>query len=178
MENKSVENISLGTLLLQIIPGGILLGAVIMDLRTRKVSNRFVVAAFVLSLFVAIASGSFSSVWTALGSVMAACIIVLPIYLLRAIGGGDFKLIIAISPLLTWDSTLIVVAAAMVWGSILGVFSALTHGQIKNLGQNMLGIFTKNKPKLEHLHRIPFTVAILFGWVTLLIFQKFGMGIL
>lgn len=176
MKNETTNFIS--TDLLAVIPGGILLAGVIMDLRTRKVSNRFVVSAFAFSMIMAVLSENLSGLWTALGSVMAAAIIALPIYMLRAIGGGDFKLILAVSPLMTWDSVVLMIASSLIWGSVLGIFSAITHGQIKNVFQNMLGIFSRAKPSTEQLHRIPYTVAIFFGWITQWILQISGVQIL
>jgi prepilin peptidase CpaA len=158
---------------------GIMLGAAVAsDMRTRKIPNNLVIAVFVVAMIASLLISGFASAWTALASVLTAVAFVLPMYLLRAIGGGDFKLMIAISPLLSWEGVIVVTAASLLWGSLLGVFSAISHGQARQLSQNVVGILMRVKPKAEKLHKIPYSVAILFGWITQASMQYYNMRLL
>lgn len=140
--------------------------AVYTDLRTRKVPNKLVlVFAIVSGLALIISDGraGFSSSLAAIGTML---IFALPLYLMRAIGGGDFKLLFVFSILATWNGVITTVLASLVWGSVLGLAQSILAGQGKLLAQNMFAIVLRSKPSEQVLHKIPFTVAIFFGWLT------------
>ena len=158
---------------------GIMLGvAVASDMRTRKIPNMLVISFFVIAAISSILISGIASTWTNIGSVLTAVAFVLPMYLLRAIGGGDFKLMIAVSPLLSWEGVIVMVLASLMWGSLIGIFSAITHGQLRHLSRNLVGIVMRVKPKAETLHKIPYSVAILFGWITQISMQYYNMRFL
>jgi len=158
---------------------GIMLGvAVASDMRTRKIPNKLVISFFVIATVASILISGFASTWTAIASVLTAVAFVLPMYLLRAIGGGDFKLMIAVSPLLSWEGVIVLILASLLWGSLIGIFSAISHGQFRGLAQNLVAIVMRAKPKKESLHKIPYSVAILFGWITQASMQYYNLRFL
>lgn len=143
----------------------LLLGAVD-DIRSRKVHNRLIAGIFISSLIVVTIVDGKIGLLDSLFSILTAFISVLPLYLLKALGGGDVKLFTAVSPLLTWKAVLVMLLGSLVWGALLGLFQVLLKGQGKALVQNMLGIFLRNKPAEQNLHKIPYTIALLFGFLT------------
>ncbi len=143
----------------------LLLGAVD-DIRSRKVHNRLIAGIFISSLIVVIIVDGKIGLLDSLFSILTAFISVLPLYLLKALGGGDVKLFTAVAPLLNWKAVLVMLLASLVWGALLGLFQVLLKGQGKALLQNMLGIFLRNKPPEQNLHKIPYTIALLFGFLT------------
>jgi Flp pilus assembly protein protease CpaA len=158
--------------------GALLLIAVILDIRFKKIRNPIAVGMLVFTLVIQISLNGASSVGMALASFMTAFLICLPLFILRVFGGGDFKLLLAISPLLYWKSIVVIVAAALVWGALLGIFRALLHGQGQSLLGNLYGLLTKSRPHTSQLHMIPFTVAFFFGFMSWITLSQVGWKIL
>lgn len=158
-----------------LVISAVLIAAVYTDLRTQKVPNNLIlVSAFVSVLVLVFVDGlsGFTSVLSSMGTMF---IFALPLYLLRAIGGGDLKLLFVFSILASWYSIITTVFASLVWGSILGVAQAIFAGNGKVLFQNVFRIASRNKTEQTVLHKIPYTVAILFGWLTDLTLQNVGL---
>ena len=89
--------------------------------------------------------------------------LLLPLVLLNAIGAGDMKFMMAFGILLGTTATISVVIYAFFWGALLGVLKTVLGGQLKTLLTNMAQIASKQTPKKTI--KIPFTVAILLGWL-------------
>lgn len=146
-----------------------LLAGVVEDLRLRKVRNQVSVVVLVVGLtFVGITEGG-SGLINSVVSMMTAMACILPLYVLRALGGGDVKIFVAVASLLSWKAVLITILSSMIWGSLLGLFQVILKGQFKQFAENLLGIFMRSKPRAENLHKIPFTVALMFGFLTSLV---------
>jgi Flp pilus assembly protein protease CpaA len=160
------------------IVGAMLLIAVILDLKSKKVRNPITISMLAISLLAQVSLHGLSALPIAFASFATAFVICLPLYLMKIFGGGDFKLLLAVSPLLYWKSILVIVAASFVWGALLGLFRALLDGQGKVLFQNMLGIVTRSKTQATQLHMIPFTVALFFGFISFITLSQAGMGLL
>jgi prepilin peptidase CpaA len=157
------------------LAGALLIAAVVTDLRTKKVPNRLIVGAFVVALLAMIAIDGFAGYLPLLASLGTALVFSLPLYFVRAIGGGDFKLILVTALFMNWHGVIVMVVSSMLWGSLLGVTQAVLKGHGKQLATNLFSILMKVKPDAQLLHKMPFTVAILFGWLTHLTFQATGV---
>ncbi|GIL18800.1 MAG: hypothetical protein BroJett040_25510 [Oligoflexia bacterium] len=158
---------------------GLILGvALYQDLKSQKVTNQLVVVALVVSLVLVFAQDGFSGFWPALSSFGTAIICALPLYLLRAIGGGDFKLVLAISPLMTWNAVMLTILASLFWGALLGVIRVALQGKGKQFATNMVSIIMRSKTEPTSLSKIPFTVGLLFGWLTQISLQQAGVHFL
>jgi len=158
-----------------LVIGVALISATYTDLKMRKIPNQLILIfgfASLAVLFLSDGFGGFSSSLAAMGTM---AIFALPLYLLRAIGGGDFKLLFAFSILSTWNGVVMTLLASLVWGALLGVVQSLLGGQGKLLAQNLFAIAMRAKPSEQVLHKIPFTVAILFGWMTHLSLMSMGV---
>ncbi len=161
-----------------LIVGALLLAAVVSDLKFKKVKNQTVLAMLLISVVSQLLLHGPSSSFVILSSIATAFIICLPLYLMKIFGGGDFKVLLAVSPLLVWKAVLIIVAASFVWGALLGLIRAIISGQAKNLFQNLIGIISKNNPQPSQLHMIPFTVAFFFGFLSYLSLSRAGLELL
>ena len=58
---------------------------------------------------------------------------------------------------------------SLFWAAVLGVIRVLIQGQIKTLFQNMVTITTTKSDENIKLHTLPFSVALLFGWLSYLV---------
>ncbi len=137
------------------------------DLRSRKVSNVSVLITLVLGLFCVLFVQGLSGLMIAALSFVTAFVAVLPLYLVKAIGGGDVKLFLAVSVLLNWQQVLISLIGSLIWGSILGVVQVILKGEGKAFAHNMIAIFT-SKARLpeQKTHKVPYTIALLLGVLT------------
>ncbi len=152
----------------------LLLLAVIDDLRSKKVHNQLVIICFAVAIvFMTFAQGS-QAVFPAALSMMTAALIIIPLYLLRIVAGGDVKIFLAVSPLLTWEEILITIFASLIWGSILGLVQVILKGQIKSFLANMMMLFHRSKIPSQNVHKIPYTVALFFGFLSSLVWLKEG----
>lgn len=158
--------------LIQIGLTTLLLGAgVATDLRSRKVSNRLVIAGVVIGLTTMTVLSGWTGFSMALLSMMTALIAILPMYLMKAIGGGDVKLFVAVSTLMNWQTVLISLFASMIWGSVLGILQAVLKGRGKELAHNMMALGLRAKLPETVTHKMPYTVALLFGFLSSLVVQ-------
>lgn len=136
------------------------------DLRARKVRNQLLLFGLGLILtLIGLTQGTGGFINSGL-SLLTACVAILPLYLLRILGGGDVKLFIVISLLFTWEQVLIALFASLVWGSLLGIFQVILKGHTKKFLHNMLALAHRTKLPTDVTHQIPYTVALLLGFAT------------
>jgi prepilin peptidase CpaA len=144
----------------------LLLAGVVTDLRSKKVPNALIVVGFVLALIAIAVMDGKGGYWPAFASLGTATIFAFPLYYLRAIGGGDLKLIWVVSLLLSWNMVITMILASLVWGALLGIIRVIVAGKGKLFLQNLLAIIKKNRPADDKLSHVPFTIAIFFGFLT------------
>ena len=157
---------------LQAILALLLFGAgMVNDLRSKKVRNQIVIVGFVVGITYVIAVQGFSGLMMSALSFLTAAVAILPLYLMRVLGGGDVKLLLAASVLMDWKSVLITIFASMIWGSLLGIFQVILKGQGKAFAHNMLALAHRAKLKETSVHKMPFTVALLFGYLSSLVWM-------
>lgn len=148
----------------------LLVAGVVNDLRSKKVRNQIVIAGFVIGLIFVTATQGLSGLFIGFLSFLTALAAVLPLYLLRVIGGGDVKLLLAASVLMDWKTVLITVFASMIWGSVLGVLQVVLKGRGKAFAHNMFALANRAKLSETTVHKTPFTVALLFGYLSSLVY--------
>jgi prepilin peptidase CpaA len=160
--------ISLATLL---IPTLILLVAVAQDLRSRKVKNSLVIAMAVVAFAAAVVFDGWQSLPWSFLSFGTAFFLGLPLFIIGAVGGADVKVFMAFSVLISWDAVISVGVASIFWGGALGLARTLLAGQGRSLAANTWGLIRRQR-KPAQLHFVPYTVALLFGWMTHLALTK------
>lgn len=152
----------------------ILLVGVVDDLRSRKFHNwLFLVCSLVAFVAMAIVGGWTSLYLSTLGF-GAGFIVLLPLVLLKMVGAGDMKLLAAFGIAAGWNAVISVAIMSLFWGAIFGVVRVIIGGQLRVLLGNMVAIVTPRgstaRSSLE-LHKIPFTIALLMGWLSHLVYQ-------
>ncbi|RME18008.1 MAG: hypothetical protein D6797_01275 [Bdellovibrio sp.] len=151
-------------------PSFILVVAIISDLKLKKVPNKVVMALLVASFLVLALHNGLQAFSPALFSLGLATVLFVPLVLLKIVGGGDFKIFLVFSLLLPADAIFQTLVYSLIWGALLGFFQVLFQKDLINLFKNIKAIITlqSQKQKLS-LHKIPFTVALGFGWLSYLV---------
>ncbi|MCB0390204.1 MAG: prepilin peptidase [Bdellovibrionales bacterium] len=158
-----------------IIPTLILVIGVGNDLKSRKVRNYLIL----IFIFCSIANTFYFSGVDGLKmggiSLLVALGCCLPLVLPKIMGAGDMKLLMAFAINVAPMSTFYVFMYSFIWGALLGLLQALLKGQGMSLFHNTIAIVTSGKKAVspEKLHKIPYTVALLFGWLTQLTLTGF-----
>ncbi len=154
-----------------------LVAGMVDDLRSRKVHN-----VLVLSLLPAVVLANFyflgiEGFMTGIGTLLLALILTIPLFAFRVLGGGDVKLFavfaLAVNPL-TMFWTLIY---SFIWGALFGVTRAALSNQLLAVVKNTTKVGQRQKIEAQHLHKIPYTFALLLGWLTQLTYMRVTGGL-
>ncbi len=84
----------------------------------------------------------------------------------KMLGGGDLKVLVVFGLNVTVAALINTFIYSLFWGLLLGVVMVLLKKQSKNFLSNTLSILSFKKPELNNMHTIPYTVALLLGWLT------------
>lgn len=156
------------------MPTALLLAACLTDIKFKKVYNVFVVVGFLcvlLSHFVFGTRETFVDAGLGFGLVL---MLTLPLYLVKGLGGGDLKIFAVFGFATNPNAVLFTFLAAILCGSVIGVLRAVFNKQGDVLFGNFVKLITLKKPQPHTLHKIPFTVALLAGWFTYIVYQAYG----
>ncbi len=164
----------------------ILLVGVADDLRSRKFHNWLFLVCTALGFA---ASGIFNG-WGSLPHAAIAFLVgvavMLPMVLLRIIGAGDMKLLAAFGTATAdWRIVVSVALLALFWGALFGFVQVLVKRQGRELAHNLAHIVLSQNQALNkaatgsptqengqtkghglELHKIPYTFALLLGWLS------------
>jgi len=162
----------------------IVVTAAIYDLRYRKIPNWLVLAGLILGF------GLNTFLFGATGLLMSAkgmglaLAIYFPLYLLRAMGAGDAKLMAAVGSMVGWGNWLGVFVATAMIGGALGLIVLLFAGRIRKTFWNMGWILNeilhfrapyRSSQELDVRSaegmRMPHGVAIALGSIAFLVLQ-------
>ncbi len=148
---------------------GIIIWAVIEDLRSRKFSNRSFMIATAIALVTALSTGGTSEMISLTIGFGAGVVFFLPLVLVGAIGAGDMKLMAAVGILMGWHGVMWTGIYGIVWGAVFGIVQIAIRGQLPILKDNLMNLaITRSRGNLQ-LHHIPFTAPLLLGWLTHLV---------
>lgn len=148
---------------------GILIWAVVEDLRSRKFSNRSFLIAVSIAILTSLLTGGFSEIISLTLGFAAGIVFFLPLVLAGAIGAGDMKLAAAFGIIVGWHAVLWTGVYGLVWGAVFGVIQIILRGQLRSLKENLTSLaITRSKENLQ-LHHIPFTAPMLLGWLSHLV---------
>jgi prepilin peptidase CpaA len=161
--------------------GGALLAlmglAALSDLRTRRIPNDITVVGLGLALALRATLGA-GALGTGLAGAGVALAVVLPLFALRGMGGGDAKLLIMAGAFLGPEGFFVALLATFMFGGIMSVFAAARRGVILPLLLNTFGLAfwlvtlgrRGERPVLESAHalKVPYGVAIAVGAVVAL----------
>src|SRR5579864_3160529 len=156
------------------------------DLKYRRIPNWLVLTGLILGFGL----NTFLFEWTGLVHAAEgfglALLIYFPLYLLRAMGAGDAKLMAAVGSIVGWGNWLAIFVATAVIGGVLGVIVLLFAGRIRKTFWNMGWILNEILHFRAPYHssqeldvrsakgmRMPHGVAIALGSLTFLIVREF-----
>jgi prepilin peptidase CpaA len=174
-----------------LVLAGLLLGAVASDLASRRIPNRLVgaglVTAFALHAWALLAGGAplAGASWAApLWGLLAAGAALMPLYLLRACGAGDVKLMAMVGAFVGPMGGLSAVLATLLAGGVLSLVFMLFHGVAAQTLTNVRAILVTWHASLTTGHggavpppmqataaRLPYGVAIACGTVATLLWR-------
>ncbi len=183
---------SFGLLLLLAVLG-VALGT---DLTAGKISNRLILSGISGALvFQAVANGGDGvlsvtagsvGLWAAFTGMTVGFVALFPLYLLRAMGAGDVKLMMVVGAFLGPLQTFGVVVLTFVVGGVLALAMALWQRSLGQTMTNLRFMLTSSmvraaggeSPRLEPLQhtagRMPYAVAIAAGTVLQLVLVRSG----
>ncbi len=136
------------------------------DLRSRKIKNKTVLVSFAICSVMALVLGGLPALGWGLVSVALALLAATPLFMAKVLGGGDVKIFAAVAVLMSAPEVVYTLLASLLWGALLGVLQAVLRGEGKALFHNVLAIFMRSKPQESQLHKIPYSVALLFGYLS------------
>jgi prepilin peptidase CpaA len=160
----------------------LLLTAVMVDLRSRRIPNTLVVAGLVLAFtlhFTALMKGAVPLAgpawWAPLAGLLAGLAALLPLYLLHATGAGDVKLMAMVGAFVGVQTVLTAALYTLLAGGLLSLVFMLGRGVAAQTLANVrflltdwaLRASTGQGARLAPLHttaaRLPYAVAIALG---------------
>lgn len=147
----------------------ILIAGVVDDLRSRKFHNWLFLVCAALATIVLIATNGPMAMLLGLLGFTAGFALLTPLVLMKIIGAGDMKMMAAFGIVAGWEAVLTVSIAALLWGALFGLLRTMLRGQLKTLASNMFSIVALRQREGLQLQTMPFTVAILMGWLTHLV---------
>jgi len=149
-----------------------ILYAVYLDLITAKFPNKFFLIYLGINLFLILIIRGFGGLGLSFVTMLAALVVLAPIYMVRMLGGGDIKLTFALSPLLMLNEFLGFLLMSFVWAGVFGLLRSFLGGNLRGLINNTL--LVGRKLSLAH-ETIPFTVGILLGWLSYKSIMSLGL---
>jgi prepilin peptidase CpaA len=152
-----------------LIPSLILLVAVIFDVKTYKIPNEWVVISIILALLSSYYFYDFEGLKQGAMGAGIAIMMMLPLVLLGVLGAGDMKLMFAFGLASTYPAVFTVIVFSFLWAAIVGLLFAVLKGRAVELLMHMFRIVTTGQSDKEGLQKIPYTIALMLGWITFLI---------
>lgn len=150
----------------------VLIAGMVDDLRSRKVHN-----ALVMALLFAVATSSlywrgFDGTMVGVSAMLLALIITIPLFAARILGGGDVKLFAIFALAIEPHGMFWTLLYSIIWGALFGLVRATLNRQIVVLVRNTIRTTSRHRPQALELHQIPYTFAMLLGWLTQMTFMR------
>lgn len=154
---------------------GLLAAAVWHDVRRRRIPNRLVFAGAALGVLLNCVTQAGAGLWLALGGLLLGLGLLLPMYMLKALGAGDVKLMAMVGAFLGPQGVLLATLCSLLAGAVLALGVALYRGSLRQvlanswhvLLQGVLRVVAGGSPRLEApaaaSGRLPYAVAVASG---------------
>jgi prepilin peptidase CpaA len=149
---------------------GILLGAsVYTDLKYKKVQNKMLLYFLPIVLVARFFDSGMDGVLQGFIASFIAMALCIPLVTSKALGAGDMKLLMVFGFTSHMEAIFWIILYSFVWGAVLGIIKVLLDKELMSLLKNTMNIVSREKEKIKNLHSIPFTIAILLGWMSHLV---------
>ena len=149
-----------------LLTASVLLVAGIDDLRSRKIHNKLILALLPLVLIALLFIRGPLGLLPAFTGMLAALVLGLPLTFLKVIGGGDFKLLIVFGMTLNAAAVFYSFLCTLPWALGLGLLKMALDKNLKDFAKNLKSLSRMKNPDHKNLHSIPFSIALIFGWLT------------
>lgn len=172
--NSQIPNTTIEMVAFFAVPSLILAAGTFDDLRSQKIHNKLILILLpiaIISQFLGFGTQGLALGFLAFG--LALCFSI-PMVLSGMLGGGDMKLYAVFAMATNFHATLWVGVYSLFWGALFGIFRSILMGQGLVLVMNVVGLMKNEKPESAHLTKIPYSVALLMGWMTYLSLQQLG----
>lgn len=157
----------------------LLISACVVDLRTRRIPNLLVGFGMCLGFGLAWSATGPAGLWFALKGVATGFALFFPLFLLRAFGAGDVKLMMAVGSLVGAQDTLTIATLSLVASGLLAVAWSIGTKQfpsmVANLRSTVFALATRDFELASGIAqdsawRVPFAVPLLAGAAAWLFF--------
>ena len=122
-----------------LLASGVVVAAVY-DIRFRRIPNWLSLTMVALGLVLNLALQGTPGIVTSLIGLLVASLIYFPLYLLRAMGAGDVKLMAAVGAVVGVRNWFFVFVFSIVIGAVLGLLALLARGRLRRALGNILQI--------------------------------------
>lgn len=150
----------------------VLLAAGVDDLRSRKIHNNLILFLLPLVLIAVVFIKGPAGLLPAFAGMLTAAVIGLPLNLAKVIGGGDLKLLMVFGLTLNAQGVIFSFFYALPWALLMGVIKMALDKNLKGFAFNLFSIAKMKKPDIQSLHTVPFSIALIFGWLTFILTLK------
>ena len=148
----------------------ILIVCAIDDLRTKKIHNKLLLFLLPLALAGAFFLKGFSLFQIATAALLS-LVITFPLYAAKALGGGDVKFFFVFALTVTWMEVWQTFFYALPWALLLGMVKLFFDKKLKIFFFNLFSLLKFQTVKKTSLHTIPFSIALFFGWMTVMVLK-------
>jgi prepilin peptidase CpaA len=167
-----------------------LAGAVITDLRSRSIPNALVLAGALTGTLLAALHPEGIGFLRALGGLALGLAIFLPMYLLRAMGAGDVKLMAMTGAFLGYAAVVEAALWVLLTGGALALVFALRRGVARRMAANLREMFFSAAASVQirtlpdfsvgpqTAARLPYAVAIALGVAAFLLGRHLGFRLI
>ena len=149
-----------------ILPGMMLLAGMVDDLRSKKIHNWLILILLAVASLSVLFLQGLQGVFPALGKLIVALGISVPLVLMKVIGGGDMKLYAVLALVLSPRSLILSLICAFFWGALLGVIKVILDKKTGLMYANFLSLLKLKRPNADTLHAFPFSVSLFLGWLS------------
>ncbi len=154
-----------------LVPTLILLVGVVDDIWTKKFHNKLFVGSMVFAAVFCLAIGGPAQLGIGIISLLTVFVVMMPMVLLKVVGAGDLKLMLAFGLASNWQDVLGVLMYSFLWALLFGLVKAALDKKLFLVFKNVGDMVSKKSVDMNSLHRIPYTVPLFFGWMSQLASQ-------
>lgn len=144
----------------------VLVSGLIDDLRSRKVHNVLILALLAATVAASIFFRGLEGSLPGVGAMLLALVITLPLFMAGVLGGGDVKLFSVFAFAVNSEIMFWTLVYSFIWGAVFGVLKASIQNQLPLLVRNTYKAARRQKIQIQELNKIPYTFALLLGWLT------------
>lgn len=143
-------------------PTLLLLLACYFDLRTARFPNWLFVSSLFAAFFLKTIDVGFFASFQQLAWALGFFMLLVPLVFMKAFGAGDAKLMMSFTLFTSFSTSLNVFFYSLFWGLLIGLLRMALAGQLVTFTTSY---FLKN-PQVK-TNKIPYTFALLLGWLSL-----------